>query len=296
MSTGNRFTFSRRYRCRENMEIGEHLQALCANATVYGASKVAPVPVQNIVVDPRVNFKCQVPRCENYGRSHMCPPRVMSAEEFSKVLARYTFAILVQISLPAKELGADRICNAVAAYAQYGSPCIFIDFGTATSFGALSGNGNFLGGCILTGVRLAREAVVTGTSKLPHFELNLPEKVINRTTITEVLNYPNPFTTNTRFVFTLTGSEIPTYMKIQIMTVTGKVVREVKMHELGPLRVGRNMTDFAWDGTDEFGDRLARGVYLYRVIAQLNGEDIEYRATGASGYFTKGFGKMYLLR
>ena len=52
------------------------------------------------------------------------------------------------------------------------------------------------------------------------------------------------------------------------------------MHELGPLRVGRNMTDFAWDGTDEFGDRLARGVYLYRVIAQLNGQDIEYRETG----------------
>jgi hypothetical protein len=121
-------------------------------------------------------------------------------------------------------------------------------------------------------------------------------EVINRTTITEVLNYPNPFTTSTRFVFTLTGTEIPTYMKIQIMTITGKVVREVKMHELGPLRVGRNMTDFAWDGTDEFGDRLARGVYLYRVIAQMNGEDIEYRQTGAAGYFTKGFGKMYLLR
>lgn len=85
-----------------------------------------------------------------------------------------------------KELGSDRICNAVAAYALYGSPCIFIDFGTATSFGALSGNGNFLGGCILTGVRLAREAVVTGTSKLPHFELNLPEKVIGRTTITNL--------------------------------------------------------------------------------------------------------------
>ena len=85
-----------------------------------------------------------------------------------------------------KELGSDRICNAVAAYAQYGSPCIFIDFGTATSFGAISGNGNFLGGCILTGIRLAREAVVTGTSKLPHFELNLPEKVIGRNTITNL--------------------------------------------------------------------------------------------------------------
>ncbi|MBL7939409.1 MAG: hypothetical protein JNL43_08620 [Flavobacteriales bacterium] len=120
-------------------------------------------------------------------------------------------------------------------------------------------------------------------------------EVINRTTITEVLNYPNPFTTSTRFVFTLTGTEIPTYMKIQIMTITGKVVREIRMHELGPLHVGRNITEFAWDGTDEFGDRLARGVYLYRVIAQMNGEDIEYRSTDAASYFTKGFGKMYKL-
>lgn len=121
-------------------------------------------------------------------------------------------------------------------------------------------------------------------------------EVLNKPTITEVLNYPNPFTTSTRFVFTVTGSEPPSYMKIQIMTVTGRVVREVKMHELGPIRVGRNISEFAWDGTDEFGDRLARGVYLYRVIAQLNGTDIEYRSTGASEYFNKGFGKMYLLR
>jgi len=85
-----------------------------------------------------------------------------------------------------KELGSDRISNAVAAYTQYGSPCIFIDFGTATSFGVISGKGNFMGGCILTGIRLAREAVVTGTSKLPHFELNLPDKVIGRSTITNL--------------------------------------------------------------------------------------------------------------
>lgn len=121
-------------------------------------------------------------------------------------------------------------------------------------------------------------------------------EVVNRPTITEVLNYPNPFTTSTRFVFTVTGREPPTYMKIQIMTITGRVVREVKMHELGNIRVGRNISEFAWDGTDEFGDRLARGVYLYRVIAQLHGQDIEYRSTGASEYFNKGFGKMYLLR
>jgi hypothetical protein len=121
-------------------------------------------------------------------------------------------------------------------------------------------------------------------------------EVMNRATITNVMNYPNPFTTSTRFVFSLTGDRLPTYMKVQIMTITGKVVREVMMDELGPLRVGRNITEFAWDGTDEFGDRLARGVYLYRVIARLNDEDIEVRETGASSYFTKGVGKMYLMR
>lgn len=121
-------------------------------------------------------------------------------------------------------------------------------------------------------------------------------EVINKPTITEVLNYPNPFTTSTRFVFTVTGREAPTAMRIQIMTVTGRVVREISMAELGPLRVGRNITAFAWDGTDQFGDRLARGVYLYRVMAQLNGQDIEYRDGGAGSYFTKGMGKMYLLR
>jgi len=123
-----------------------------------------------------------------------------------------------------------------------------------------------------------------------HFE------VIDHPTISEVLNYPNPFTTSTRFVFTLTGHEVPTAMRIQIMTVTGRVVRDIPMTELGPLHIGRNITEFAWDGTDQFGDRLARGVYLYRVLAQLHGEDIEYRDAGAGGFFKNGIGKMYLLQ
>ncbi|MCO6482744.1 MAG: hypothetical protein J5I62_08110 [Flavobacteriales bacterium] len=120
-------------------------------------------------------------------------------------------------------------------------------------------------------------------------------EVITRPTITEVLNYPNPFTTSTRFVFTVTGREPPTAMRIQVMTITGRVVREISAAELGPLHVGRNITQFAWDGTDQFGDRLARGVYLYRVTAQLHGQDIEYRDGGAGAYFTKGVGKMFLL-
>ncbi len=111
-----------------------------------------------------------------------------------------------------------------------------------------------------------------------------------------MMNYPNPFSTSTRFVFTLTGSETPDDIIIQIMTVSGKVVREITESELGPLSIGRNITDFAWDGTDEFGDPLANGVYLYRVKAKINGEDIKHRNSGADTYFKKDFGKMYILR
>ena len=129
-----------------------------------------------------------------------------------------------------------------------------------------------------------------------HQSYNITFEVENKPTITHVMNYPNPFSTSTRFVFTLTGSEIPEYFKIQVMTVTGKVIREINREELGPLHIGRNITSYAWDGTDEFGDRLANGVYLYRVITKLNGEDIEARETDADHFFVNGWGKMYLLR
>lgn len=121
-------------------------------------------------------------------------------------------------------------------------------------------------------------------------------EIINRSTITEVLNYPNPFTTSTRFVFTLTGREIPDDFTIRIMTVTGRVVREITAAEFGPIRIGRNVSAFSWDGRDEFGDRLANGVYLYRVYARIDGKPIELREGGASKYFHNGLGKMVLMR
>jgi flagellar hook assembly protein FlgD len=110
------------------------------------------------------------------------------------------------------------------------------------------------------------------------------------------MNYPNPFSTSTRFVFTLTGSQVPENVIIQIMTVSGKVVREITESELGRIYIGRNITEFEWKGTDEFGDQLANGVYLYRVKAQINGEDIKHKESGADTYFTKDFGKMYIIR
>lgn len=121
-------------------------------------------------------------------------------------------------------------------------------------------------------------------------------EVNNKPTVTNVMNYPNPFTTSTRFVFTLTGSEVPEVFTIQIMTITGKVVREITRSELGNLHIGRNITEFAWDGRDAFGDRLANGVYLYKVITKLNGESIEKRESGADRFFVKEFGKMVLMR
>lgn len=117
--------------------------------------------------------------------------------------------------------------------------------------------------------------------------------------ISNMMNYPNPFTTSTAFVFTITGNEIPQNIKIEIMTVTGKIVREITKQELGPLRIGRNITEFKWDGTDQFGQKLANGVYLYRVVTNLNGKELEkFRTEGENTdkYFNKGYGKMVLIR
>ena len=127
-------------------------------------------------------------------------------------------------------------------------------------------------------------------------EYRITFEVIHESMITYMMNYPNPFSTSTRFVFTLTGSEAPDEMIIQIMTVSGRVVREITEDQLGPIHIGRNITDFAWNGTDEFGDPLANGVYLYRVKAQINGEEIKHLETGADQHFKKEFGKMYLFR
>ncbi|PKR80640.1 hypothetical protein CW751_09735 [Brumimicrobium salinarum] len=127
-------------------------------------------------------------------------------------------------------------------------------------------------------------------------EYRISFEVILASTITHLMNYPNPFSTQTRFVFTLTGSKVPDEMIIQIMTVTGRIVREITEDELGFIRIGRNISEYAWDGRDEFGDPLANGVYLYRVKAKIDGEDIKHRSTGADQYFKKNWGKMYLMR
>ncbi len=147
------------------------------------------------------------------------------------------------------------------------------------------------------------ELIVTGKdnagNKAGALEYRVSFTVINKAMISNLLNYPNPFTTSTAFVFTLTGSEIPQNMRIQILTITGKVVREITKDELGPIHIGRNITEFKWDGTDMYGQKLANGVYLYRVLTNLNGQSLEkYKSSNdkTDKYFNKGYGKMVLIR
>ncbi|MFO7723719.1 MAG: hypothetical protein R6V49_10910 [Bacteroidales bacterium] len=127
-----------------------------------------------------------------------------------------------------------------------------------------------------------------------HYQISF--RVISEATITEVLNWPNPFSTRTHFVFTLTGYEPPADFRIQIMTISGKMIRELTMNDLGAVNIGRNITTGYWDGTDEFGDRVGNGVYLYRVVTNLKGEGIRKAASGADRYFREGWGKMYMMR
>lgn len=124
-------------------------------------------------------------------------------------------------------------------------------------------------------------------------------RIISKPMISNLMNYPNPFTTSTAFVFTVTGSEIPQNMRIQILTITGKIIREITQDELGPIHVGRNITDYKWDGTDMFGQKVANGVYLYRVLTNLNGKKMDKftdQGDNTDKYFTKGYGKMYFMR
>jgi hypothetical protein len=136
-------------------------------------------------------------------------------------------------------------------------------------------------------------------NKAGDLEYRVGFQVINKPMISNILNYPNPFTTSTAFVFTITGTEVPQNLKIQILTVTGKIVREITKDELGPLHIGRNITEYKWDGTDQYGHKLANGVYLYRVVTNLNGNSLEkYRSESdnTDKFFNKGYGKMYLMR
>lgn len=82
-----------------------------------------------------------------------------------------------------REVGADRVVNALAAFARYGGPCIVIDFGTATTFDAVSAKGEYMGGAIAPGVEISTNALVSAGAQLRNIEFTEPRSVIGKTTV-----------------------------------------------------------------------------------------------------------------
>lgn len=85
-----------------------------------------------------------------------------------------------------KEVGADRIVNAVAAHELYKKDMIIIDFGTATTFCAITKDGDYLGGCIVPGVKISTDALFERAAKLPRVELEVPKRIICKNTISSM--------------------------------------------------------------------------------------------------------------
>lgn len=83
-------------------------------------------------------------------------------------------------------VGADRLVNAVAAYHFHGGPCIVVDFGTATTFDAISHDGAYLGGAIAPGITISAEALFQRAAKLPRIQLQPPQYAIGRSTVTSM--------------------------------------------------------------------------------------------------------------
>ena len=84
------------------------------------------------------------------------------------------------------EVGADRIANGVAAFHQFGGPCVVVDFGTAITFDVISDKCEFLGGVIAPGMGISSEALFSRTARLPRVEIKDPGKVIGTNTVTNI--------------------------------------------------------------------------------------------------------------
>ena len=157
-------------RNRTSDEYGMTLMNLMQHSGV-DRSEIKGIMMSSVV--PQINFTIE----------HMC--RNYFGMEPMKIEPGVRTGINIKYENP-RELGSDRIANAVAAYELYGGPCITIDFGTATSFGAISDKGEFLGGAICPGLKLAADALTEHTAKLPRFELVKPDRAIGRNTVSNM--------------------------------------------------------------------------------------------------------------
>lgn len=120
----------------------------------------------------------------------------------------------------AREVGADRIVNDVAAIRKYGAPVIVIDFGTATTFNVINEKREFIGGAIAPGIRGSMDSLVSGTAKLPRVEIETPKSVIGKNTITNM---------QAGLVFGFAGL---------VDYIVKKIRREMKRHDMPVVATG----------------------------------------------------------
>ncbi len=129
----------------------------------YGVGDVEGIAIAS-VVPPLTGIFVSLSK-EYFG----CNPLVLDAGVRTGVRVRYDNP---------RDVGADRVANAVAAHRLYGGPVCVVDFGTATTFDAVSAEGDYLGGAIAPGIVIAMEALFAHTAKLPRIDLTRPPKAI----------------------------------------------------------------------------------------------------------------------
>ncbi|MEG6617218.1 type III pantothenate kinase [Peptococcaceae bacterium 1198_IL3148] len=123
--------------------------------------------------------------------SSVVPPLMHNLERMSQRYFNLPLMVVgpgIKTGMPIKmdnprEVGADRIVNAVAAYSLYGGPVIIVDFGTATTFCAVNKKGEYIGGVIAPGIDISTEALFAKAAKLPRVELKRPATVLGKNTV-----------------------------------------------------------------------------------------------------------------
>lgn len=130
-------------------------------------SKISMVIVASVV--PALDNKLK----NKLSRSYKCRVHFVTAKNI--------YGLKVKLKNK-REIGADRVVDALAAYRLYGGPIIIVDFGTATTFDLISKKGEYLGGAIAPGIDLARDALYEHAAKLPKIKISAPKGVIGKDT------------------------------------------------------------------------------------------------------------------
>lgn len=149
-------------------EIGVWLNQVMAIADLP-TSEIKAAIIATVV--PAVLFNLRF-MCRRY---FACQPLVIGAPEVD-------LGLHVAVLRP-EEVGADRLVNAVAAFAFYGGPLIVVDFGTATTFDVIDGDGSYLGGAIAPGINLSLKALHDASAQLPRVAVGRPDRVIGKSTV-----------------------------------------------------------------------------------------------------------------